>query len=301
MNKVISHLSELFLKYFYKYIHKYIHKINNPIFLSYHIIKQRRTTVTRTNKIVHLKYLELKNIDTITFRNFKNKMLYLPPWCKICYFHGINYHHDLTIVSDNLEEIIQYPNISCDNLPKSLRAISFHDYFDQPLDNLPNKLEIIEFSSSSNISYPLSNLPITIHTIINHPNVPCDLLPVNLKKITFGLLFDQNIDNLPSSIKYIRFETCNDQSIDNLPQSVEKLCLNYDSLMEATKLPNKLKYLRVFIGEQIFAQRSMEIKHHLLDMFSFDNCEIIKYPNRSVNDDYDNYDDYGSEIIFTKN
>jgi hypothetical protein len=285
MNKVISFFRKLFLKYFYKYIHKYIHEIENSIFLTYFFIDYQ-TILIENDNVAHLRYLALGNVREIVVNNFKNEILHLPPWCKICNFSGNNYPSNLSIISDNLIQIVNYPNVTCDNLPKSLREISFRDIFNKKIDNLPHELEIIEFSNSPfGFSQQLANLPPNTHTILNYPNVSCDLLPTNLKKILFVYDFNQNIDNLSLNLKEIRFGRCFKRPINNLPQSVEKITLGYDSLMITTKLPHNLKHLYVLISPSNFNQKSIKIKQHVFNIF--DDCQTTE--------------DNGQILIFTKN
>jgi hypothetical protein len=278
---MISHLCELFLKYLYKII---------PI-------------ISNNKTLLRGSFLLPTQNNTIHVNNLGNELLYLPSSCEFCWFRGTKYPNNLSIISNNVEIICDYPNILCDNLPKSLHGISFRGDFDKPLDNLPHNLKIIKFlMCESKFSHSLSNLPINLNTIMNYPNVPCDLLPIHLKKITFASEFDQNVDNLPLNIKEIIFNYSFKKSINNLPDSVEKITLCYDSLIITTKLPHKLKYVKVIVGYQTSNRRFREIKRHLSNIFSFDYCGVSarEYPTNLSNGIIHCYDS-DAEMILAKN
>jgi hypothetical protein len=117
----------------------------------------------------------------------------------------------------------QYFNQSVDNLPQNLTHLSFGDKFNKPVDNLPQKITHLTFGDKFNQSV--------------------DNLPVNLTHLTFGDNFNQKVDNLPQKITHLTFGHIFNQSVDNLPKTLTYLTFGYDFNQSVDNLPKTLTYL----------------------------------------------------------
>lgn len=141
---------------------------------------------------------------------------------KECLYFTNNYNKPL---SQNILDVM-----------KKVKKIKFSQYFNYPIDNLPQNIEEIDFSSQvsflcNGFNHPIDNLPMSLHTLIlsNSFNQSVNYLPCSLKKIVFGDYFNQDVDNLPSSIEILEFGWVFKKSIKNLPASLKvlKLHINY--------------------------------------------------------------------------
>lgn len=109
-------------------------------------------------------------------------------------------HQDMKIPTINVAEQIRYAN--CINNISSLEKIA---------QFVPKKLKHISLSKKFNAVWDRKFLPNTVETISFHEkskfnyNISCANLPTNLRKISFGYLFDQSIDDLPDSVEIIVF------------------------------------------------------------------------------------------------
>ncbi len=103
-------------------------------------------------------------------------------------------------------------------IPRYLRYVSFGKHFNLPWSKkiLPDTVEVITFHKKCKFNYNLS--------AIN--------LPLRLRKITLGSMFDKPIDNLPASLEVIMFyhNSRFNQFIKRTPSSLRELYLgdNYD-------------------------------------------------------------------------
>lgn len=99
------------------------------------------------------------------------------------------------------------------SLPSTLKKLEFqrHNCFNQPLDNLPQGLEVLKLG--------------------HFFDKPLDTLPRSLKVLIIrSKSFNHPLDNLPQGLKVLQIGTkknksCFDQPLDKLPQGIEKLIL----------------------------------------------------------------------------
>lgn len=187
------------------------------------------------------------HVKIITFGNKFNKYIdYLPNTITHIYF-GNDYNHDLRRLPMELEYIKfgKSFNKQMFNISESLKTIVFGDNFNQKIDR-----------------YWWKDISRTTH-------------------ITFGIAFNQNIDDLPNSITHIifPFNECKfNKDIINIPKSLKYLHLanNFNSFILA-KL-STLEYLR--IGENccsylIFDNDDNELKELYIDTMHIYNFEIF--------------------------
>ena len=113
-----------------------------------------------------------------------------------------------------------YLNYSFDqellNLPESLEYLEFKGIFNQSLDFLPKSVKEIHF---------LTMFGADGEPIISHFNQPLDNLPESLEVLELDCMdFNHSLDNLPKKLKYLKlnFYAFN-FSLDNLPKSLEYL------------------------------------------------------------------------------
>jgi hypothetical protein len=114
-------------------------------------------------------------------------------------------------------------NQNLDNLPHSIKNLTFGDSFNQPLDNLPSS--IINLTFGSNFNQRLDNLPSGIInlTLGSSFNQCLDNLPSGIINLTLGSSFNQCLDNLPSGIINLTLGDGFNQCLDNLPSSINKI------------------------------------------------------------------------------
>jgi hypothetical protein len=97
------------------------------------------------------------------------------------------------------------------------------------IHSLPDNIECITIMSHSDFNQPLENLPFNLKILNIYDdtfNQSLDSLPVNLEKLVIGSkTYNKPLDNLPSNLKilyFIRFVKYN-QPLTNLPNSIEKI------------------------------------------------------------------------------
>jgi hypothetical protein len=116
-------------------------------------------------------------------------------------------------------------NSTLDYIP-NCEHIIFSQKFNQPLQNLPETLKILEFSTFSTFNYPIQK----------------NNLPNNIKKIIIGNEFKNTLD-LPNSLEILEFKDNNQfNTTFRLPPNLLelKLSYNYNQLLE---FPNSLQTL----------------------------------------------------------
>jgi hypothetical protein len=138
-------------------------------------------------------------------------------------------------------EILHYPiNVKPLKYPSKLKKIIFGEYFNQQIDNLPNKLIEILFTEQSEFNQPINNLPnsLKILSLCNKFNNSLDYLPNSMTHLTIGngcmkyfgasCKFNQSINNLPNSLIELTFsnECIFQKSLNNLPNSLKKITLS---------------------------------------------------------------------------
>ncbi len=109
-------------------------------------------------------------------------------------------------------------NYSLDNLPP-LKRLCLGRTFNQPINYLPNSLEILEFPFQSNFNYPLDNLPSSI------------------KKLTLPYDYSGLLDNLPESIEELVILSSKNK-INKFPKSLKYLSIN----IELVEILNKIDF-----------------------------------------------------------
>lgn len=157
---------------------------------------------------------------------------------------------------------------------KDYKKVIFDCRFNQPIDNLPNNIEYIEFnnlsekyeSKATDFNQSVDNLPSNLKTLVlrvNKFDYTLDLLPESLEILYFecveticvdGGVYDPEtgmkriyFDNLPINLKKIIIDIGNFNSpLDNLPDSLENLTLiSTLNLSKLDNLPKKLKELTI--------------------------------------------------------
>lgn len=92
-----------------------------------------------------------------------------------------------------------YFDLPVDNLPQKLEILIFGNGFDQKIDYLPQNLKYLEFGHNFNKPVTSLNNKQKLETVIFGANfnlVP-DSLPVTLKKLEFGSNFNRKINTFP--------------------------------------------------------------------------------------------------------
>jgi len=173
-----------------------------------------------------------KKVSTINFDYYSKEIKRKLPnnVKKISFECMVNY--DLcAILPDYLEEleIFNHANFPTNNLPKTLKSISFGSYYNQELDSLPDSIEEIYFQA---IPEPYLCF-----------NKPINNLPKKLKKLQLSYDFNQPIDNLPQSLEVLSLKYEFSQPLDFLPNNLKVLCIESKFNNRLDNLPKNLKML----------------------------------------------------------
>lgn len=135
------------------------------------------------------------------------------------------------LVTSHLTNITfgDYFNQNVDNLPSSLVHLTFGAAFDRPVDRLPASLKHITFGRNFNEK-------------VNH-------LPTSLTHLTFGYSFFQEVDHLPRSLQYLVFGRTFDQPLDvfldpSLPSMLVCLIVDLEYNIRLPAMPPSLRTLR---------------------------------------------------------
>lgn len=137
-----------------------------------------------------------KKIKKMVFNNYidnENMMLYSNDCCRDSdknrnLWRGNRFNKSIDKLNNiQLTDLILGTkfNKSVSNLPDTLISLVFSYEFDKPLDNLPNKLEILSLGNCIKYSHNLDYLPESLIHIVLPPN------------------FSFTFDNLPQSIKIL--------------------------------------------------------------------------------------------------
>ena len=182
---------------------------------------------------------------------------------------------DYTIKNDKIIFGRSFNLCLTDNLINKMRQFNtvwFNDYFDHPVDNLPENIREIRFGDRFN--QLIDNLPGNLKILVlgSYFNQPIDFLPRSLKKLYFNqfCFYDHYLDNLPFGLEEIGIPGTYKKNLDNLPDSLEiifigvsmfngsyicfhnswedifKVCFSH----RIQRFPSNLKKLYIFSGYQ---------------------------------------------------
>lgn len=133
---------------------------------------------------------------------------------------------------------------------KKYRNVSFGEYFNQKLDDLPNNLIGICFGLNSTFNKPLDYLPETVAYIglgrdFNHSLAN---LPHNLKRLEFSIYseFDKSLDLLPNSVEEIKLSDNYNTKINKFPSNLKVLKLGKKYNHELDNLPEGMEELHLY-------------------------------------------------------
>lgn len=231
---------------------------------------------SKTNIEINLKKIILENkIENIIFYFNKNKLKTLNNFniselniksiildysnISISDIYANKYHFITTIFNlpNNLEsfEIIDNHNYrelkldpsSFKNLPPKLKKLKISSYNTIELNNLPNTLEILDISISSNYPNKLDYLPSSLksinltiiqYLIINsniNIKINLDSLPSGLEDLIIIGYYHSDLNCLPINLKKLHLPSEYTNKIINVPENLEEL-----------KIPLEYKYLDNF-------------------------------------------------------
>jgi len=177
--------------------------------------------------------------------------------------HKLRFSHKFNEpICRNIIEIIKGNNITeiifgwdfnqlIDNLPNGIKNIIFCSYYyDLPIDNLPNTIELIKLSKY--FDHPLDNLPDSIHTIYfgEYFNQRLDNLPISIKNLYFPITgqFNRKFINLPENLEILLLPRNYSKRFDNVPNSMIKLNVhnNYPHCNDLKKIVPKREILNYY-------------------------------------------------------
>lgn len=237
-----------------------------------------------------LKYLNCSNNEIISLEQLPNNIITIN--CK-----------------NNPLKTLHYPiNIKPNKYPSKLKKIIFGENFDQPIDNLPKILNEIIFTQYSKFNQPINFLPNSLEILIlgNSFNNSLDNLPNSLKYLTIGntcskyfnasCIFNQSLDNLPNSLIELTF--CNEsifqKSLDNLPNTLKKITLSgyytgsIDNLSDSIETimigPTWLKYNDNTYGALFFKKKINKLPKSLKKLCIINNDIYKNYKELNFDD-----------------
>lgn len=173
-------------------------------------------------------------------------------------------------------------NFNVDKLPISITHLYLDGLFNNKVDNLGDQTLLTNYPYYNNQN--ISNLiHLEFGQFFNQP---VDCLPNSILYLTFGQFFNQSVDKLPISLIKLEFGDCFNKTINNLPLKLESLKLNdmfsktLDFLPESLKILNIKDCAWIFINDQfIKASESSDINTFLEIIDK--NMTII---NKKIND-----------------
>lgn len=123
-------------------------------------------------------------------------------------------------------------NISEKDVPLNTEELVLHDDFNKLIYSLPLSIKFIKFGK-------LFDKP-----IVNFPNEKTKCyLHDDIISIKFGEHYNQNSDNLPKNLQSLTFGWFFDKPIINLPKNLEYLEFGFNFNQELNNLPKNLKFL----------------------------------------------------------
>ena len=207
------------------------------------------------------------------------------------------------ILEFSLEELEQikkcktaYYEINCiiSNIPSNIVNICFYTKFNLDIQQyLHPNIKYISLGNKFN------------QNIMN--------LPSNLEILQFGNDFNKSVDNLPFKIRMLFFGFSFNQNVDYLPEGLERLRFGHDFNQEVNNLPKSLKYVNfsyAFVGsidglaqntnleEIVFSERS-QFNHEIKILPP--NIKFISMPTRyytDINIDFSAYPKLHSIRLF---
>jgi len=108
---------------------------------------------------------------------------------------------------------------------KETKTVRIPFDLNEELKDLPLDTEIIIFEKNHNKFQ---------HSIFNQP---VDNLPNRLKCVTLGHSFNQKVDNSPKTLTHLTFGYNFNQEVDNLPSNMEKIKIRRDKQNLIKKIP----------------------------------------------------------------
>jgi len=118
---------------------------------------------------------------------------------------------------------------------KTVEKINFNNFFDYPIDNLPNNIKIINFSkqkySITSFNQKVDNLPFHLEELYlsDNFNQDIDFLPASLHTLRLGYNFNKPLKNLPSSLKILIINSLykfNKTNLKEISPTIEKLVVD---------------------------------------------------------------------------
>ena len=117
-----------------------------------------------------------------------------------------------------------YYDLPIDNLPNTIELIKLSKYFDHPLDNLPEGLINLYLSNDTN--YDLNNLPNTLELLRSgNRDIKINILPQSLKELTLPRYHLYKIDCFPPNLLTLQISYYYNYELDNLPPILDKLII----------------------------------------------------------------------------
>lgn len=127
-------------------------------------------------------------------------------------------------------------------------------YFNNPIDNLPNNIKIIEFNKKSEFNHQLNNLPI------------------ELEHLWLGINYQYNLDNLPINLKSLKLIGYNG-SYDNLPYGLLEL-----QILEPYKLlSNNINNLKFDMNIHLKGINNLNLITPKLEILRLSNYTSLDY------------------------
>lgn len=198
-------------------------------------------------------YIDLISVyNELIFANYDNYDIFLET------NNDLNFDNFYLIIKKSLTytDIKSLFDQPINNMPQNLKVLNFGYSFNQPINNIPQNLKQLSFDYIFNQS-PILSASLT-HLVLGCEFNKQLILPANLTHLVLGFKFNQPL-TLPTdlthltidyyfsyytdlpNIKYFKIDNDKDLFIDFLPDSLEELVLGNNFESALNNLPNSIK------------------------------------------------------------
>ena len=145
----------------------------------------------------------------------------------LCTWKCPKFLQHLEIIADRYEHEDEGTDYNFKRIPKSLKSLTFGNFFNGDIILLPNRLKMLTFGLYFN--QPVDNLPRTLIFLKfgNWFTKNVNNLPASIEVLIFGYYFNSSVNNLPLNLRYLEFGVHFNQKIVHLPPNITYLSLGY--------------------------------------------------------------------------
>ncbi len=204
------------------------------------------------------------NLEIINYLNSENESIRLLWMLKIKkkYYTSKRYCviKNISKVKYKIDKILINKKVELSMIGSKIKAIEFDYYFNEVVDQCKECIDpkhvaqhictilpahITHLTFGLHFNQPVNNLPnkITHLTFGEQFNKCSDKLPESVTHLVFGHYFNQSVNNLPKNLTHLTFENLFNQPVNNLPKNLTHLTFGRDFNQPVDKLPNSMTHL----------------------------------------------------------